>query len=214
MKVIFALTMIVIGESAIRFIDQSSAPGSASLPAIPLASLPKSIGAWNGEDAELEAGMQEGSGATVMLNRCYHDPSNGRVLVNAGIWTDYISQIPHRPEVCYANAGWEIEDRRVVQIARPADKQPIDARLLSFNKHGQQILILYWVQLGAKTVMEDSAFRLALQQTRGAKNGRPPAVKVMLQTDAHDPARAEIQLTDFAAQLAPWFDRLTEETTQ
>lgn len=81
----------------------------------PLASLPKSLGDWTGNDTELDPQIVRGTGSTDLVTRRY---VNGRTGVGLDVIVLYgptSDMFIHSPEVCYPKAGFD-------RVEGPADR--------------------------------------------------------------------------------------------
>jgi EpsI family protein len=204
MRLILALALVIGAELGIRVLDYSLMPAPISATQKPLKDLPTTIGSWTGKDVDFDHNLILSSGAAEMINRDYQNPVGDQIAVNLGLWLDYEPVFPHRPEICYPNAGWEINNRKLITISNGG--HPFKARLLSCDKHGQRIFLLYWVAVGSQVALDDGDMRKVFQQHRGFGQTRPPAIKVLMQTEVTDPDSAERSLVDFAEKLAPQLD--------
>ena len=145
------------------------------------------------------------SGAADMVNRIYRNSVDDQVAVNVGVWLDYNPVMPHKPEICYPSAGWEISNRELVKVS-PASGEPFKARVLTLQNKDQRIALLYWALMDNTVAVDDGEVRKVLQKHRGFGKTRPPVMKVMLQADAPDVYAAQRQLLEMAGQLAPQLD--------
>ena len=185
MRLILALVVIAASELAIRVVDYSMDPAPIKAPLKPLNELPTTIGPWIGRDMPLDRHIFKNSGAADMVNRIYRNSVDDQVAVNVGVWLDYNPVMPHKPEICYPSAGWEISNRELVKVS-PLSGQPFKARVLTLQNKDQRIALLYWVLMDNTVAVDDGEVRNVLQKHRGFGKTRPPVMKVMLQSDAPD----------------------------
>lgn len=205
MRLILALAIIATSEVAIRAIDYAMNPSPIKVTLKPLNELPTTIGPWIGRDLPLDRHLFKNSSAADMVNRVYRNPVDDQVAVNVGVWLDYNPVMPHKPEICYPSAGWEISNREIVKVT-PVSGQPFKARVLTLQNKDQRIALLYWALMDNTVAVDDSEIRSVLQKHRGFGKTRPPVMKVMLQADAPDVYAAQRQLLEMAGQLAPQLD--------
>lgn len=205
MRLILALAVIAASELAIRVVDSSMDPAPTQAVLKPLQDLPTAIGAWTGHDVPVDRHLFRNSGAADMVNRVYRNSVDDQVAVNVGVWLDYQPVMPHKPEICYPSAGWEIEGRKLVKVSPPGG-HPFKARILALQNKEQRVVLLYWALIDSTVALDDGEVREVLQRHRGFGKTRPPVIKVMLQSDAPDPAAGEQQLLDLAGQLALQLD--------
>ena len=202
MRVILALILIVGSEFAIQTANRYMAPTRSTSSVRPLKELTNTIGTWSGSDLEIDPNLYRNYNFADIVNRVYQNPIGDKLALNLTLWRDYDPVIPHKPEICYPYAGWDIQDRKVVTVT-PASGPPFQAHILTLESHAKQILVLYWVVIDGQTAIDDDQVRKVFQRHRGFGESRPPAIKVMLQADAQDSAGAERMLVDLAAQAAP-----------
>ncbi len=202
MRLLLALALVAVSETAIRAIDYSMNPTPLKAPLKPLKELPTTIGPWNGHDVPFDRHIFRNSGAADMVNRLYHNSVDDQVAVNVGVWLEYQPVMPHKPEICYPSAGWDISNRELVKVT-PVGGEPFKARILTLQNKDKRIALLYWGLMDSTVAVDDNDVREVLQKHRGFGQTRPPVMKVMLQSDAPDPAAAERQLLDLASYLAP-----------
>lgn len=94
------------------------------------------IGAWIGRDQPLDKAMVEAADVDDHINRAYHDPGSQRgVGVFVGFGVRSRDMAPHRPEVCYPGAGWNLREQQSLTLATPGG-MPLNARLLIFSPGG------------------------------------------------------------------------------
>ncbi|HTQ41045.1 MAG TPA: EpsI family protein [Pirellulales bacterium] len=202
MRLIIALTLILGSELAIRVTRHSLLEQSAAPPETALSTMPLRIDEWRGSDIELDRRLFRRTGAYQMINRTYKNPVGDRIDMNLGVWLNYDVAIPHKPEICYPAAGWDIVSRQPVRIFADGPGS-FTARMLILEKRTERIAVLYWVTLGDSIALDDDDIRQSLQKTVSVGKSRPPAIKCMLQADGDDPSRAERQLVEFAEVVSP-----------
>jgi EpsI family protein len=113
----------------------SDITGSVFLPRGTLASLPNQIGAWLGRDESMDERVIQATDSDDLLHRTYVQESTGdsvTLLVTYGVRMRDL--LPHRPEVCYPAAGWNIEasEERWIEY----DGGSLTTRLHHFRKGG------------------------------------------------------------------------------
>ncbi len=205
MRLILALALVAVSEAAIRAIDYAMDPTPVKAPLKPLRELPTTIGPWIGHDVPVDRHLFRNSGAADMVNRIYHNAVDDQVAVNVGVWLNYAPVMPHKPEICYPSAGWEISNRKIVRVTPPGG-QPFKARILLLQNKEQRVALLYWALADSTVTLDDNEVRAVLQKHRGFGKTRPPVMKVMLQADAPESTAVETQLLDLAGQIAPQLD--------
>jgi EpsI family protein len=199
-RLFLACAIVVAAQLVVVGIHQGTDPEPSPLPALGPDSLPQSVGDFVGRDEPMDERVVAKTSCDAMLNRAYENRLGDIVFVNVGVWTDYRLGIPHSPELCYPSAGWEFVTRR--EVALPvADGQQVNVKQFVFQRRDSQIAVNYWVHLGDETIAETEGIRALRQRLRTGGGKLPPLVKVMLHTDARDPAHAEAMLARFAVEL-------------
>jgi EpsI family protein len=193
--------VLLLADIGLRAMDGATSPLPAKLPERSLEAIPNKLGGWTARDLPLDLAIFKHSGAAAMLNRAYSNSIGDEIAANIGIWIGEFAGTPHSPQVCYPGAGWEIVSRKKVSVANEENGSP--AQLITFDKSGQRILVLYWYQYGDRVVFDAGDIRSFRQSLRGSKSSMPPIVKVMLQSGNPDPAVAEQQLLNLAALVLP-----------
>lgn len=123
-----------------------------------LASLPKQVAQWRGEDGSWKAETVTAIGADDWLLRRYHDPSGSAVWLYVGFHSDvsFAGSSPHSPLLCYPGQGWVVIDSSIEQIPL-APGSSIAVNRLLVQKGSEQRLVLYWFQWGDEVSTEDAA---------------------------------------------------------
>lgn len=202
-RLVVACAMIVAAQLVIVAMHRGTDPQPSAMPHVGPDSLPDRIGDFVGRDEPLDERIVAKTSCDAMLNRVYENRLGDLVTVNIGVWTDYRLGIPHSPEQCYPMAGWEFVKRRQVAVAID-DGRKVNTKQFLFQRDMLQIAVDYWVHLGDETVVQAEDVRKLRQRLRSSGGNLPPLVKVMLHTDARDPAHAEALLTRFIAALFPY----------
>ena len=122
---VIALVLLLVSGAGYRSLaawyDQSS--DSVAIPAGTLNGLlPLTLGEWTGRDEEVDEYVLQKTGTDDHVNRVY-ERKQGRDSVS--LWIAYGVRLrdlmPHRPEVCYAGAGWALESNEPMARWCPAD---------------------------------------------------------------------------------------------
>jgi len=123
-----------------------------------LASLPKQVEGWRGEDGEWKSETVTAIGAEDWLLRRYQDLSGSAVWLYVGFHSDvsFAGSSPHSPLLCYPGQGWVLIDSTIEQIPL-AEGSSIPVNRLLVQKGLEQRLVLYWFQWGNEVTAEDSA---------------------------------------------------------
>jgi Protein of unknown function (DUF3485) len=201
MRILIGLIILVAAEIGIRMTCGVMTPLPAILPQHSLNEIPKEVVGWTAEDQPIDKPLFEHTGAAVMLDRNYYNGIGDNIAANFGIWLNTEMSLPHSPELCYGGAGWQIIDRKRITIPLQQGGRP--ARILTLDKTGQALYVLYCYQIGERIVLDSDELRSVRQALRGSRKNMPPVVKMMLQSNNPDAVIAQRQLTELAAELLP-----------
>ena len=199
--------VLLIGVQNI-VLQQGGQPNHVELPAWDLHNLPMNLGAWRGQDSEVDQTTFEAIGAEVVLNRSYLDPVGHRVVIHMAIFTGYRMVVPHPPRECYQGQGYRITEERDFRLTRE-EGTSINAGWLSLDSTTDKRHVLFWYQLGKHTYVERSGARAAFR-TQRSQGKWQPLVKVMLDTSNIDDKVAAEHLTQVAEEIANWLDRVQD----
>src|SRR4051812_33573790 len=117
-RLLFAAGLVAISQIMVIRIDKEPQP--ADMPKLGTTSLPTIVGDYTGHDEPLDDRLTAATQADAMLNRIFRNRLGDTVIANLAVWTQYQLGIPHSPEECYPNAGWEIVSRELKTITGPA----------------------------------------------------------------------------------------------
>jgi EpsI family protein len=196
-RVFLVAFLVVTIQAGTTWVRQNYVPSQVRLPSRNLNALPiqlGELGAWHGENAELDPEVFNAIGAHSVLERRYRDGLQ-EVLVHSAVILDATSSVAHYPEVCYPANGWQIVSRKSV-LLRVSGAPAVSARLLNLEREDQRIQVLFWYHLGEHSFVDRDSYRHARRAFWGEKTW-PAVIKVMLQTSADDAQRGESQLREF-----------------
>lgn len=115
----------------------------------PLAALPHQLGPWQGADLSLDSGVEAILRADFNLQRAYVHPLGDTVWLYVGYYgTDRGGTPEHTPAVCYRSQGWEIEERRTLDVA-PERGLRVNEYLV--EKDGRRDLVHFWFRSHRRT---------------------------------------------------------------
>ena len=145
--IVIAGCLLLAGGAADRTVEKLLfGLNAASVPLKePLASLPRRIGPWIGEDQPLDENVRRIANEDAYLNRRY-DNEDGKRSVT--LYVGYVGGarkiISHRPDVCYAAHGFEqVAEQRLV-LTTP-DGEQIPSVIYQFSSSGlvtRSVLVL------------------------------------------------------------------------
>lgn len=175
------------------------------LPQESISTIPMEIGKWKGTDVPVEEKLFRGIAAHEVVSRSYANPAGETELtLHCAVFNTFWRRVPHSPKVCYRASGWTTIKDEAFELDDPDDPDNPDgretARLVTFEKDGATVFVLFWFQFGDFVVCDASDLASARWQYRNEETW-PPVVKMMLQISADRPERAKKQLKEFADKL-------------
>jgi EpsI family protein len=200
-RILVVAASIVAAQAAVRAADQyfallpSLAPEQELAQAVPLELEPDK---WQGTDMPLQADVLETLGADDVINREYRNALGEMVEVNVAVFR-YRMSPPHPPQTCYPSAGWTLQGTEVVPL-RPDDPKSPKVLLYSFERKGEQSLVMFWMDLGGQIVFDRDGHRNVLRGLR-PRSHQPLLKKVMLHTMVDTPERARMRLRSIGSTL-------------
>ena len=174
----------------------------APMPEVGPATLPEIIGDFTGRDEPVDERVLTVTRVDAMLNRVYRNHLGDTVVVNLGVWTRYDMGIPHKPDLCYPSAGWEVVSRRLLDVPVGGQESKTIKQFV-FQRGTSRIAVAFWAQIGDHTITDSEQIRELRQRARVTGESMGSLVKVMLHTDAKDVGQAEARLSRFVAALVP-----------
>ena len=172
------------------------------LPQKGLNSLPLEIGEWKGEDSELDAKVFPVLGTNHTVNRIYQGPKGRSLSLHTALWPDIKSLMPHQPQLCYTNAGWNLSEEKTVEVTT-LTAPSIKVRLFSIERENRKMKVLYWYQLGDNIFWNNNDAKTAHRLLWGKQKVMAP-MKVMIQIEDKNDDNAELLLREFAGHLYSW----------
>ena len=202
------LAVFCLGTEYLR--HRGGAAKDISLPETSLETMPREFGAWKGEDTEVDDRLFRVIRADEVVSRKYTDSVGKELTAHLAVFGDYFRGVPHPPTVCYPSSGWIQIDRREV-VLEPPGAPPAPTQVVTYDKEGTQVLVMFWFQLGDQVFTDDQGLRDARRALR--TNATWPAIiKVLLQargTSEQDRQR----LKSFGAQVYAWTSQLQNVRT-
>jgi hypothetical protein len=200
-----AIVVAVLYGAAFRAQRAQWAEAVPSQVAVP--ALPKSLpAAWTACDIPPDPDAPERPLDAISGSRqAYRNAAGAVVSVEVDAFQES-PFLPHPPEICYENAGALLVEGKEFPLQRSGGP-PLIARLLTIDRSGRRLHVLYWYQMGRQVFYDSDG----LLRAKWASRGQPqslPIIKVMLQAAAGDFARAENQLQSVAQPLAVWALRI------
>jgi EpsI family protein len=144
------------------------------------------------------------AGAQESLLRAYDDGA-GQVWVAVGYYPYQAEgQRPAAQELLRPGRGWnELTEERV--RLRPAGADPLDANLVVMRTGELRVAVLYWYQIGARSIASDHGYRAFLIYNRLIhRRSEGALVRVGLPVAAaEDPAAAVARAVEFVRGFYP-----------
>ena len=167
-----------------------------------LKDLPTRLGPWTAQEGGEGTAILLDDDAEVHCLRQYRNAAGDAVSVYAAAWRQYRYSTPHYPEACCPGAGYQVLERRNIQL-QVTDQKSIPARVLLLDRHGQKTCLLYWYRRGDEILLFDRWRRRAMW-TFKSERVWPPVVKVMLQMPGSDAEKAESLFRSIAVPIFDW----------
>jgi EpsI family protein len=175
-----------------------------------LSLLPLQLGAWTGEEIDIDQETRDVLGAGEFLLRDYDNrtspqPPIGLLLVYFP--TQRTGDTIHSPSHCLPGSGWVPTERAEIQIARP-DGTTFPANRYVVSKRGDRELVVYWFQAHNRGVASEYRYKYYLIADAIRMN-RSDGGLVRLMTPmfrGESTADAEKRLLAFNANLLPVLD--------
>jgi len=181
-------------------------PSEVAPPPWDLAKLPRQFetrdGTWEGRDTELDAKTFARLQSDQVVDRIYGNRSGEAVLVHASSYTLLERWVPHPPDVCYRNSGWQLDGQKDRDLPL-GEGRSVRVRLATFTRKGERILVLFWYHFGDEVVLDHASLRTARWKLIGRKTW-PAITKFMLQTSLTGGGQTEEQLCRFARAVLDW----------
>ena len=152
------------------------APGDAGAHDIALASVPYTIGTWNGTDAApLDAETERTLAADAVLNRTYLAGNEAVGLYIAYYRAQRPGVSVHSPLHCLPGTGWEAEDARTIDFAGAAAASQM--KRLIVRKNLNRAVVLYGYSVQGRLIADEMLSKLWLLRDR-IQRGRGDAALV------------------------------------
>lgn len=202
------LLIVQVGGSQFR---ETLRANDVALPTWKLDALPMQLGRWSGEPTDdLDSRIFAKIGADTVVDRVYRGPERRIVTLHTAVFENFDVGMRHYPANCYRASGWQkIGGERVSLDVEGAPSIPVS--LSTWEREGHRVRVLYWYQLGDRTLFG----RFGLTKVRFAEFGRqtwPPLVKVLLQTPVERTAEADARLLAIAGEVHAWLH--TQQTDE
>jgi EpsI family protein len=109
----------------------------------PLLALPAAAAGWRSVDVPLEGSVESMLRADANLQRIYTDATGEKVSLYVGYYgTERGGRPEHTPEVCYRSQGWDVLERRVLDVPEASGLRVKD--YLVESRAGRRDLVVFW----------------------------------------------------------------------
>ncbi|HXV35791.1 MAG TPA: EpsI family protein [Myxococcota bacterium] len=196
--VILVVALLAVGAFAWSIQLQPALAIDASA----LATLPKKIGVYQGEDVPLESTVEAVLRADFNLQRSYFGGGSLVALYIGYYGTTRGGRPEHTPRGCYTGAGWGIEDARTLRVD-PAGDLRVNEYVV--EREGRRQLVHFWYRSARRTGMlggwDQNVDRLLGRLLDGRADGALIRISTPLYGD--DEVNARGRLLGFASALDP-----------
>jgi EpsI family protein len=114
------------------YLNNSSVGTNGAISNRELTELSIQINAWQGRDVPLDDRLRAATDADALLNRVYVRPGGDAVTLFVASGSQPRQMAPHRPEVCYPSAGWDLASESEATISSGNLQVPV--RVLHFTR--------------------------------------------------------------------------------
>jgi EpsI family protein len=183
-------------------------PPGVDMPDWTFASMPRQLGEWQGQDAELDPATANATGAKLdtIVNRNYRDTMGHVISMHTAMFDNPKGGVYHSPLNCYAAHGWDklSESSSNLQIN---DQLKIPVNVSYWKRKGEmkdQKIVVYWYQLGEHVIFGRWDLGIKVRWSLAGKPTWPALIKVMMEMSVADPEEAKTTILGFAEQVAKW----------
>ena len=175
----------------------------------PLAGLPATLDAYEGEDLPVSPEEQRIAGMSTYLMRVFAADSTDRFSVYVGYYESQLQgKSIHSPKNCLPGAGWEPVAVGTRTIPLAADSVTVNRYIL--ERESARALVYYWYQGRGRVAWNEYRVKWDLVRDKAlAGRSEEALVRIVVPVMAGDTARADSLATSVASRLVPeLFDRL------
>jgi hypothetical protein len=207
-------TRLIIGVSAacvvlvVSLVARQGYSYSVMQPTASLDEMPRNIGEWWSEPAELTEAEFGVLNATDVASLRFKDPIGRVAFLHIATWTDpdeIAETCPHHPNVCYTGNGWfPVETRRLELNVEDVGDVPIEISLM--DRNGERLVLAFSYVMGTHRFATDTDARIIQTQYWG-QSIWPPVTKYMLQVTADDIDTALPQIQEVLGTAMRWHNQ-------
>jgi EpsI family protein len=194
-----ALLAALVAVGAAAWLFQLRAP--LVVDAAPLGALPRQLGGFDAVDVPLEEKVESMLRADFNVQRAYGQGPGGLIWLYIGYYgTQRGGRPEHTPAACYRAHGWDIRERRVLEI-----EPGLRVNEFVVEKDGRRDLVHFWFRSHRSTGLlggfDQTLDRLLGRLLGGRADGS--LVRISTTLAAEDETIARSRLASFAAELEP-----------
>lgn len=163
--------------------------------------LPRTLGAWEGQEVPLDQSVESMLRADANLQRVYRHPTGALAWVYVGYYgTDRGGRPEHTPPTCYTAHGWRVGPARTVALD---PERGLRANEMVVEREGTRRLVHFWYRSGERTGLLGGLGITLHRVRRRVAGGRGDGALVRVSTPlrAGERAEARSRLADFARRL-------------
>ena len=166
-RLAIVIGIVLLVHGGFYIVRAGTRPPEMQVPERSIRELPRQLGRWRGEDADLDPKIFTNSEADEAVNRIYQDRGDRKISAFVALYTDPAKGLYHSPTNCYRSNGYTmLSDVRV--SLQTKDRPDIQVSLSTWELKGDRILVVYWYEVGEYTLFE----RLDLWTARWNFRGR------------------------------------------
>jgi EpsI family protein len=203
------LAVVVLLASTALFLRAHTRP--EILPAREaLASFPRQVGSWVGQDTPLQPGVLEVLGPGDFLTRIYaRTPKEPYIDLFAGYFpTQRTGNTIHSPQNCLPGAGWTPVDATRFALPRPDGSTTVVNRFV-LAKGPERLLVLYWYQAHGRVVASEywAKFYMVADAIRDNRTDGALVRIITPLASGEEVQAGQRRAVEFAQAILPTLDR-------
>jgi EpsI family protein len=200
------IALVVSVHCGFILVRAGTRPAQVALPTRSIHELPRTLGTWHGEDAELDSKIFVGTAARDVVDRTYADRSGHNTSVFVALYDDPAAGVYHTPANCYRANGWtNLSD--VLMPLESAGRPTVSVSLSTWESGSQRVQVVCWYEMGEHVLFDRLDWGTIQFKLRGQTTW-PPMYKVLLQAQVTD-SLTSARLLELAGSLRAWLGELT-----
>ena len=207
---IYVVVAIVLGAYGVsRGLQIATAPPEVEMPGWRLEDLPRQLGNWRGEGAELDEKVAAATGAEEIENRIYRDDVGHVLSVHAAMFTDPNVGVYHSPLNCYAANGWKKlnENTEMVSVLDGLEPSTVAVDFVGWERDNETIIVAYWYQLGNHVLHSRADLGNRIRWEMRGQSKWPVLMKVMIQIPVIEGQDSKKALLGFTELIGKWLNQ-------